>query len=348
MPDRPGISVYLSTFHEQEPFLEPLRGSGARAFLSLHMGEEFSPDYPRRAAEVCRWLSAAGFQTIADVSAKTIERFGEPDLVRLAGRLGLWGLRVDYGLTDEEIAALAREIPVAVNASTVTPRRAGLLARAGAEVTAVHNFYPRPETGLDDDFFRERTRALRQAGLRVAAFIPGDALLRGPVFAGLPTLERHRGLPPSVCFADLCANFEVDDVFVGDPGLSPQEAARIGRLCREGVLELPASLEGEWRELYGRVFTCREDSPRRLIRAMESREYSCFGGHVEPIPAASRDRGCVTVDNSLYGRYSGEVQLIREPLPADPRVNVVGRVEERYLPALDAVGRGGRFVLTPG
>ena len=243
MPDGLGRSVYLASFERQRPELERNAGTGAQVFLSLHMGEEFAPDYCRRAEGMCRWLQEAGFRTIADVSVKTVEQFGQPDLVRLARRLGLWALRVDYGLSWDEIAALACELPVVLNASTTPPEQAARIARSSPLAMALHNFYPRPETGADDGFFRERTRAIQQAGLKVLAFVPGDGELRGPVCEGLPTLERHRGLPPSACFADLLIRFGADGAFVGDPGISPREESRIERFCRDGVLELPARLD---------------------------------------------------------------------------------------------------------
>lgn len=346
-PEPLGFSVFLSSFERQRPMLERFAGTDARVFLSLHISEEFSPDYCAGAERICRWLSDAGFRVIADVSRKTVTQFGEPDLVRLAKRFGLWALRVDYGFTEEEIGALAREIPVVLNASTTAPESARRVADAGGLVLAMHNFYPRPETGLDDDCLLRSTRALQQAGLKVLAFLPGDEMLRGPVHEGLPTLERHRGLPPSACFADLSLRFGMDGVFAGDPGVSPRELARIRRFCQEGVLELPAKLDGAYQALYGRVFTSRPDSPARLVRFAESREYSCFGAHVEPGACPERTRGSITMDNDGYGRYSGEVQLIRESLPADPRVNVIGQVWEPYLLTADVLPNGGRFVLTP-
>ena len=345
-PESLGYSVYLTSFERQREELEALAGSGAAVFLSLHISEEFSQDYCRRAEETCRWLKEREYRIFADVSTKTVAQFGQPDLIRLAERLGIWALRVDYGFTTEEIAALAARIPVVVNASTTRPEDGARIAAAGSLVMAMHNFYPRPETGLDDDFYLERTEALRAAGLKVLAFIPGDRALRGPVRAGLPTLERHRGLPPSACFADLAVRLGADGIFAGDPGVSAREQARILRFCREGVLELPARLtpEAEW--LYGKVFTNRPDSPARLIRFAESREYSCFGRQVTPKDCLPRTRGSVTVDNDGYGRYSGEVQLVRADLPADSRVNVVGRVEEPWLLLADCVLRGEKFVLT--
>ena len=112
------------------------------------------------------------------------------------------------------------------------------------------------------------------------------------------------------------------------------------------MLEIPARLapEAEW--LYGQVFTNRPDSPAWLIRFAESREYSCFGRQVTPKDCLPRTRGSITVDNDGYGRYSGEVQLIRSDLPADGRVNVVGQVETPWLLLTDCVSRGAKFVLT--
>ena len=44
----------------------------------------------------------------------------------------------------------------------------------------------------DPEFLHESTAALQAEGLQVYGFIPGDALLRGPLYKGLPTLEAHR------------------------------------------------------------------------------------------------------------------------------------------------------------
>lgn len=347
MPDVLGYSVYLSAFESQRALLESAAGTGAPVFLSLHISEEFGPDYKNKAEAMCRSLAEMGFRIIADVSVKTVNQFGEPDLSRLAERLGLWALRVDYGFTDEEIAELAKRLPVVLNASTTSRASAELIAKDAVSLFAMHNFYPRPETGLDDDFFRRSTEELRAAGLSVLAFIPGDEAFRGPIFAGLPTLERHRGLPPSACFADLTTRFGKLNIFVGDPGITERERRRICRFCDEGVLEIPAELSENYRGLYGKVFTCRPDSPSWLVRFAESRVYSCFGERVAPENCHERLRGSITVDNETYGRYSGEVQLIRSQLPADSRVNVIGRVKDKYLLSADSILNGARFALTP-
>ncbi len=337
--------MYLSSAQAQWQGLSRWAGTGAKVFLSLHISEEFSESYRQHATALCRTLADAGFRIIADVSRRTLTQFDCPDLVTLARALGLWAVRVDFGFSLQEIQALARVFPVVLNASTTDPQEAQAIAQAGRQVYAMHNFYPRPETGLDEATFEQINASLRAVGLEPAAFIPGDEVLRGPVFQGLPTLERHRGMLPSAAFAELVIRHGLKEIFLADPGLSQAEAQRIAYFCETGVLSIPAELEPGWAHLYDREFTCRVDSPRTLVRFQESRVYATKGGDVEPEHCIRRDRGCVTVDNVRYGRYTGELQLLRRDFPADDRVNVIGRVPEAGWPLMDCIGRGAKFRL---
>ena len=345
MPKTLGFSLYLSTFEQQRPALNLWAGTGAPIFLSLHISEEFDATYCQRAREICHLLAVLGFRTIADVSVKTLQQFGCCSLTELARELKLWGLRIDYGFTAEEIGEMAKTMPIVLNASTTSPADARRIAAGGQEVFALHNFYPRPETGLDEDYLMQTTNRLREAGLSVQCFIPGDILLRGPLHEGLPTLEAHRHCLPSAAFVDMALRFGMEDIFLADPGLSEKEQARIARFCKDGVICVPADLDENWRHLSGKVFTCRIDSPRWLIRFQESRTYSCQGDIVEPKNCVERRRGVITVDNRHYGRYSGELMLIREDLPADHRGNVIGQVPENALLLIDRIGRGAKFML---
>ena len=340
-----GYSLYLSTFAAQCPALRGLADSGAPVFLSLHISEEFDASFCARAEEACHALADMGYRIIADVSVKTVAQFGCTDLTELAEKLRLWALRIDYGFSVSEIQAMAEKMPIVLNASTTTVEDARAIAAKGGCVMAMHNFYPRPETGLDEDYFREITESLRQAGLKVLAFIPGDARKRGPVFECLPTLEAHRHILPSAAFADLALNYGLEAIFVGDPGISRKEIDRIDRFCREGILSIPCEIQEDWQYLYDQVFTCRMDSPKRLVRFQESRIYSCQGPTTEPANCVPRTRGSLTIDNLRYGRYSGEIMLIRSDLPADDRVNVIGHVPENALLLLDLIGRGRKFTL---
>ena len=345
MPKTLGFSLYLSTYEQQRPALLAWAGTGAPIFLSLHIGEEFDATYCQRARAICHSLAAFGFRTIADVSVKTLQQFGCESLTELAKELKLWGLRIDYGFTSEEIGEMATQMPIVLNASTTSPADAKRIAAKGREVFALHNFYPRPETGLDEELLMQTTNRLREAGLSVQAFIPGDTLLRGPLHEGLPTLEAHRNVLPSAAYVDMALRFGMEDIFLADPGLSEKEMHRIAVFCKTGIICVPARLDSNWKHLYGQVFTRRIDSPRWLIRFQESRTYSCQGEIVEPRNCVTRRRGVITVDNRLYGRYSGELMLLLEDLPADERVNVIGSVPENARLLIDRIDRGAKFML---
>ena len=340
-----GFSLYLSTYEQQRSALEAWAGTGAPIFLSLHISEEFDATYCQRAREICHSLAVFGFRTIADVSVKTLQQFGCKSLTELAKELKLWGLRIDYGFSAQEIGEMATQMPIVLNASTTSAADARRIAALGQEVFALHNFYPRPETGLDEELLMQTTARLKEAGLSVQGFIPGDTLLRGPLHEGLPTLELHRHVLPSAAFVDMTLRFAMDDIFLADPGLSEKEQQRIAHFCKTGTICLPARLEESWHHLYGKEFTCRIDSPKWLIRFQESRIYSCQGDTVEPCSCTERRRGVITVDNKNYGRYSGELMLIREDLPADERVNVIGSVPENAMLLVDRIEQGAKFML---
>lgn len=345
MPNYLGFSVCQSSFEHQKAVLSRWADTGASVFISLHTGAEWGDDYCREAENLCCWLADKGFRIIADVCKDVLVEFGERDLLTLAKRLHIWALRIDYGLTTEEIITLAREMPIVINASTTAPREAAKIAAEGKLVMAMHNFYPRPETGLDEEYLLESTRALQAVGLKVLAFIPGDQYFRGPVGEGLPTLECHRGQAPSACYEDLVLRFGMDGIFLGDPVISEEEQSRIRRFCETGVVELPCDLDEPYRGFYGITYTSRVDSPSWLIRFAESRIHSCPEKLAVPGNCGPRSRGAITLDNIRYPGYTGEIQLMKRSFPADDRVNVIGHLKTDALLAADAIQRGTPFML---
>jgi len=56
-------------------------------------------------------------------------------------------------------------------------------------------------------------------------------------------------------------------------------------------------------------------------------------------------KGSITIDNENYGRYTGEIQIIRSDLKADDRVNVIGHVPENARLLLDCIKGGQAFML---
>jgi uncharacterized protein len=94
------------------------------------------------------------------------------------------------------------------------------------------------------------------------------------------------------------------------------------------------------------VHTNRRDAARDVIRSAESRLSLAWPDDaLRPANTIPRKKGSVTIDNSQYGRYAGELQITLADLPANEKVNVVGRIIEGDLPLLAYVGGGQRFHL---
>lgn len=350
MLKRPGYSVYLSNYDQQKCRLSSLCREGSFLFTSLHISEEFDDGYAHRAKYMCRELAQMGYHIVADVSKKTLAAFGCSDIAAWAKEMGISILRLDYGFTPEEMKEIGKSIPICINASTVTEEELALASDHDIAMYAMHNFYPRPETGLDVELFCRLNERLKESGIKILAFVAGDTKLRGPLGEGLPTLEKHRGMSPYGAWLEMMLKYQVDGVFVGDGIPGETELALIEAYEKDGILRLPISFMGGMEERYqetlcGQPYTIRPDSPRWTKRLKESREYSCAGIHVASENCVERLPGSVTVDNERYMRYSGEIQIVTEPLPADSRVNVAAVVPERYRMLLSLLKNGKKVLL---
>lgn len=348
-----GISVYLGNdlIEDFEIYIEKVRKAGFTSiFTSLHIPE----DDPQLYKERLRRLGAAAKQNdmelMADVSSKSLGHLGFT-WENAEGLLewGLTGLRADYGISEAVIIRLSQKMKVALNASTLTREGLKRLKQEGLRIESVeawHNFYPRPETGLDQEEFKKVNEWLKQEGLTVMAFIPGDGKLRGPLYKGLPTLEEHRNMSPFPSFLDLVENGFVDKVLIGDLTLKDDSLEQFASY-QKGIFLLRAEQEisdSTLLQTLETVQTNRFDVARDCIRSMESREYGLIGTRpVQVFNIVDRPLGTITVDNEKYGRYEGEIQITKRDLPADEKVSVIGRIKERDRPLLQYIRGGEKF-----
>lgn len=342
-----GLAVYLSEplTDETKDNIRQMRTIGFTSiFTSLHIPEDDSTLYTERLRDLGALARELKMELVADIAPSSLAALGKTwDDAGSLTEWGVTGLRVDYGVTPKQIADLSKQLMIALNASTVTAEELDLMKAEGLvleQVEAWHNFYPRPETGLDRDWFNAKNRWIREQGIRVQAFIPGDGQLRGPLHETLPTLEDHRGQSPFACYLELEAS--VDRILIGDPGLS-ESTMRQFAAYQEGILVLRATGQSD-DTLLTHVQTNRLDPARDVIRSVESRSSGRPGnGLLEPETLSDRPVGSITIDNLRYGRYAGELQLTKRDIAADERVNVIGRVIEADWPLLQQIGPGGRF-----
>lgn len=342
-----GISVYLS--EELTPasidWIERMRESGFTSiFTSLHIPEDDSTLYSERLQQLGALAKRLEMELVADIAPSSLQALGKDwDDAHTLLEWGVTGLRVDYGVTPKQVADLSRHMMVALNASTLTEVELDQMLHHGLlreNVEAWHNFYPRSETGLDRLWFDERNAWLHAQGIKVQAFIPGDEQLRGPLHETLPTLEAHRHQSPLSCYIDLQAT--VDRVLIGDPRVSDQTMRQF-QAYEEGIIVLRATSEHRVDSL-PTLHTNRMDPARDVLRSVESRAYGRPGDQlIQPQKTEGRPFGSITIDNDRYGRYAGELQVTKRDLPADERVNVIGRVIEMDRTLIHHIGPGGRF-----
>ena len=348
-----GISVYLGegSVKDLEPYIQSIQKLGFNSiFTSLHIPEEDPSVYEERLRELGALALAYKMELMADISPKSLGHLGFTwDNAQGLVEWGVTGLRIDYGIDERTIAELSEKMKIALNASTLTKDGLARLKAAGLRTDATeawHNFYPRPETGLDtQDFFRVNDW-LKSEGLTVMAFIPGDGKRRGPLFEGLPTLEEHRSISPFAAFMAFEKSGLVDKILVGDITLSEESLAQF-HAYEQGVIQLRATRITEDKNLIetaGTIQTNRLDAARDCVRSMESREYGLFGTRrLDPENTIGRPIGSVTIDNESYGRYQGEMQITKRNLPADERVNVIGTVRQEDAALLEYIKSGVKF-----
>ncbi|PGS48092.1 DUF871 domain-containing protein [Bacillus sp. AFS041924] len=349
-----GISIYLSekNIEKNKKYIEIAKKNGFRSiFTSLHIPEDDPSTYKTLLQLLGAQAMENEMELMADISAKSLTHLGlDYSTVSEIQNWGVTGLRVDYGLNERQIADLSKKMKIALNASTLSPVFLDELLKYGLQtenVEAWHNFYPRPETGLATSYLIEKNKWLQSCGISTMAFIPGNDEMRGPLYKGLPTLEKHRGINPLHAYLDLTQNCYVDKVLVGDISIKLETMEALSKT--KDFIELkykPYSQEEEILSTFEQVHTNREDPARDVIRSMESRLYGSFGEYsLKPVNTIIRKTGSVTIDNELYGRYGGELQIMLTNLPSDEKVNVIGKIIEDDLSLLQYIGAGKKFKL---
>jgi hypothetical protein len=348
-----GISIYLSDLGAAERACADARRQGFELlFTSLHIPEEDGSAMPRLLRELGSIAQRNHLRLVADIAGQSLSALGLT--ASSAGDLRGWGvhgLRIDDGMPPEQIAELSRALPVSLNASTLDGAHVDALSAAGVDLTmleAIHNYYPKPSTGLDVDFLTRRNQLLHERRIEVGGFVAADGVRRGPIGRGLPTLEKHRDVHPLAAAIDL-AELGADHIYLGDPGLRARSAEQWARYLADQTIDLTVALVGDIpaavRDRLRHTDTNRPDPGRDLIRLRNSRD-ALRGVPIAPSNTAPRPIGSVGIDNDRGGRYRGEISIALTDLPADPTTNVLGTVADTDLALLTAVGPDQLLALT--
>ncbi|MBR7927620.1 DUF871 family protein [Aerococcaceae bacterium zg-ZUI334] len=334
-----GISVYLSHFERQKEWLETVLCPGRKVFTSLQIPEEQLQ--PEKILSMLKWLKERGAYIITDINPRVLKELAIQSMQDLVITYPIDNIRLDDGFSTQQVAQFLEMIDVTINASTQGAQLDEwdkITQQAPYQLFAQFNYYPRVETGLDSQDVQSIVEKFASIGIRTMAFVAGDECLRGPLYSGLSTIEMTRNLPPVLAYLKLL-RCGIDDVFIGDVKLSNSQWKAIESIIQNETLRLPVVLKSTYDELYDKIYKIRIDSPSTLLRMSEAR-CTMQGDVLMPRYCTERVKGSITLDNVNYKRYSGEIQLIGKSLPPNERVNVIGRIDDAYLPIFELDIRG--------
>lgn len=133
-----GVSVFLGDelTIETKDYLQAMKDSGFEGvFSSLHIPEEDVSQYVKRLKTLGQWAKELGMRLMVDISGEALRKIGfsfdRPDEM-LA--IGITGLRMDYGITNQISAQVSRSMTVAFNASTITKEDVEELKKYNADL----------------------------------------------------------------------------------------------------------------------------------------------------------------------------------------------------------------------
>ncbi|MBF8969660.1 MupG family TIM beta-alpha barrel fold protein [Streptococcus sp. NLN76] len=348
-----GFSLYPENYslEECQAYMELLKAYGAkRLFMSLLQLEGVGAEPLEHYRQLIAVASNLGIEVIADVSPGFLESNGwQGQLMERAADLGLAGIRLDEALPIEEIVAMTHNpfgIKVELNLSTDKKLVTQLLTEGAnmESVIACHNFYPHAYTGLSQKHFLEMSAFFKEYGIRTAAFVSAQTASEGPwpLQEGLPTLEEHRFRPLAAQIEWIKATGLIDDVLISNQFVRQEELEEIRPVLHSKVVTLEVLGKPDLTELEKEIIAFdhiyRGDISDYLLRSTQPRIVYAK----ESLPPRSQisykvERGDVLMDNDLYGRYKGELQIALRDFEVSPKVNRVGRVSDAYLPILEFI-----------
>ena len=249
-------------------------------------------------------------------------------------------VRLDYGYNQSDVIKLNKELNpkgFMINASMYSEKEVDekvefFRSLDNVEIRACHNFYPREESGLNKKFALKQDAMFKKYNIPVYYFIPSLKKSRGPVFKGLPTIEKHRYNDVILTTLELLYIYKTDSFMFSDQFYDEESFKQFNDVINHKPLEIKVDLlNDKYDDIVLQTHEFRYDSNKEFLRSRSSRQMSQYASVVAVDNNVKRLKGSITIDNKLYGRYSGELQVVLKDNKKDKRVNVVGKVDKKDL-----------------
>ena len=262
-----------------------------------------------------------GIKVVIDVSKNAYENLNLSDKV--------FCYRLDYGFSDEEIVELSKSGKhyIELNASTLSKEKLEKYLSMGLNIErtrASFNYYPKLYTAHSIGDATKKVEMFKKYGIGVSAFLPSFYGKRPPMYEGLPSIEMHRNQELAISIEELKA-IGVSEIYFGDAYASVDEIKLLESHNKdEIVLDVELNVLDENIISYlTSTMRLRPDYNDYLLRFGKTKQTN-----IEIIKyQGKRKKFDLTIDNILFKRYSGEINLVIDELPYEERVNVIGSVK---------------------
>lgn len=355
-----GFSIYPEkhSLDKSLAYIEQLAQYGAkRMFISLLQFSEESQSIIDLYRRIIACANDKGIEVVADISPDFIANNNwTGQIISKAKDIGLAGVRLDEALPLDEIVSLthnAYNLKIELNSSTDKQLLLDLID-AGANIENLiccHNFYPHEFTGLSRAHFMDMSRFYHEHRLVSSVFVSSHTATEGPwpVTEGLPTLEELRHVPIWVQAEVLKATGFFDNIIISNQFIDEEELAILAEtLHREELVleyETNLSLTDVEQQILDFHHVYRGDISDYVIRSTWPRVHYAN----ESIPPRNHEknvqRGTIMIDNDLYTRYKGELQIALKTFSVSEKTNSVGQLTEESLLILDFMKPKQHFFL---
>ncbi|WP_334333111.1 MupG family TIM beta-alpha barrel fold protein [Companilactobacillus sp. HBUAS59544] len=343
-----GFSIYLdsSVSNKKEYINKMIEGGFKGVFTSLQIPEENSENYLKNIRELGNVCKQNNLNLTVDISDTTLSKLNISLLDNsFFEEIGITTVRIDAGISNETIALASQHLKIALNASTISEKDLKELENENANfnnLEAWNNYYPHPNTGIGKNFLLKKMKMFHNHNVKFFAFIPGDNNLRQPLFCGLPTLEEQRYAAPFYNLLELIS-MGVDSIYIGDEGLSKNSEYQIKQYLQNNIMVFYLNqYDANYEKWIFKKHRNRADCPEDVFRSAESRLWDI--PDLPPENCSERIKGSVTIDNLLYGRYAGEIQIVKKNLPSDKKVNVIAHICNRDIPLLNFANENQKII----
>lgn len=288
-----GISIYLSTNIEMnsEYLLKAKEVNSSFVFTTINMPEE-NDELKKDISKVVELCKKNKMKLIVDINANSKKYIKDYENVYY---------RIDDGLSNDEIIALAKNNYVVLNSTTLDEEDLKYFKLKGVDFSklySLHNYYPKVYTGVSLKFLKKRNEIYKKYGLKTMAFIPGD-LKRGPIFEGLPTVEEHRYMDILQASLELIAN-DTDVILLGDLNIKEENWERLKYLLK-GIVPLRIN-----KNIFkNRIFENRKDYSNYVVRNIKRDVV------LDTIVEINKniEKGDILVTDEKGLRYKGDLEI---------------------------------------